>query len=193
MFEKNGWQNRNRIKNNQGWQWLTVPVQHKAEQLIKDTLLNTSEKWARKHWQALLTGYSKAANFKQSAEIIEELYRQDWASLEAVNMAFIRTINGFLEIDTPIIDSSDLKSEGKASSLLINICKELNCDHYLAGPGGKDYMDLELFEKEGISIIWQGFHSIEYPQTYPQAGFVENLSMLDAVFNLGKDARRIIE
>jgi hypothetical protein len=28
QFKKNEWQNRNRIKTAQGWQWLTVPVMY---------------------------------------------------------------------------------------------------------------------------------------------------------------------
>ena len=36
QFKKNEWQNRNRIKTPEGWQWLTVPVLHKFPQRIDE-------------------------------------------------------------------------------------------------------------------------------------------------------------
>ena len=36
QFKKNEWQNRNRIKTPQGWQWLTVPVIHRFPQRIDE-------------------------------------------------------------------------------------------------------------------------------------------------------------
>ena len=36
QYKKNEWQNRNRIKNAQGWQWLTVPVLYKYPQMINE-------------------------------------------------------------------------------------------------------------------------------------------------------------
>ena len=40
QYKKNEFQNRNRIKNNQGWQWLTVPVGYRFPQKIDEVLIN---------------------------------------------------------------------------------------------------------------------------------------------------------
>jgi len=191
-FEKNGWQNRNRIKTAQGWQWLTIPIVQKSEQLIKDTLIDNKDKWSRKHWQALVTNYSKAPFFREFAGRFEELYLREWTHLEKVNREFVRVMAEVLEISRPIIDGSEINAAGSASVLLIDICKKLGCERYLAGPGGAEYMDTELFAREEIEIIWQDYHCQEYSQLYPKGGFVENLSVIDMIFNLGKGARKAL-
>ena len=53
QFEKNGWQNRNKIKTAQGWQWLTVPVMHKFGQRLGQVKLDQRSDWRKKHWMAL--------------------------------------------------------------------------------------------------------------------------------------------
>ena len=45
QFKKNEWQNRNRIKTSQGWQWLTVPVCHHHDQQIRQVEFNTKVNW----------------------------------------------------------------------------------------------------------------------------------------------------
>ena len=40
QYKKNDWQNRNRIKTAQGWQWLTVPVHYRYPQKISDQKLS---------------------------------------------------------------------------------------------------------------------------------------------------------
>jgi hypothetical protein len=37
QYKKNEWQNRNRIKTAQDWQWLTVPVRYRFPEKIKTT------------------------------------------------------------------------------------------------------------------------------------------------------------
>ena len=41
QFKKNEWQNRNKIKTAQGWQWLTVPVMYKYPQQINEVAAQT--------------------------------------------------------------------------------------------------------------------------------------------------------
>ena len=67
QFQKNGLQNRNKIRTQQGWQWLTVPVAHHFGQLILDVQLDAGGTWPLKHWNALATNYSRAPFFKQYA------------------------------------------------------------------------------------------------------------------------------
>ena len=57
-----------------------------------------------------------------------------------------------LKIETPLILSSDLKCPGHRSEKLVNICKNLGATTYLSGPSGKNYLDADLFESNGIKI-----------------------------------------
>ena len=62
-FQKNGIQNRNKIKTAQGEQWLTVPVKQHLGQKIYDTAIDDSKNWKKKHWQTIKQCYSKAPLF----------------------------------------------------------------------------------------------------------------------------------
>ena len=46
QYEKNGWQNRNRIKTREGPRWLTVPVRAKLGTPIRDVLVDSSQSWS---------------------------------------------------------------------------------------------------------------------------------------------------
>ena len=53
QYKKNEFQNRNRIKTAQGWQWLTVPVRYRFPQRIDEVTVNDNVNWRHKHRQAL--------------------------------------------------------------------------------------------------------------------------------------------
>ena len=48
QYEKNGWQNRNRIKTPEGPRWLTVPVKARLGTAIHDVTVDTSQPSPRK-------------------------------------------------------------------------------------------------------------------------------------------------
>ena len=45
QYKKNEWQNRNRIKTAQGWQWLTVPVRYRFPEKINEVAINNTTGW----------------------------------------------------------------------------------------------------------------------------------------------------
>ena len=51
-----------------------------------------------------------------------------------------------LGIDTPYIFSSELNINSTSTKRLVDICKHLNANEYISGLGGKNYLQLELFE-----------------------------------------------
>ena len=196
QFKKNEWQNRNRIKTANGWQWLTVPVIHKFGQTIKDVKINTTTHWRNKHLQALKTNYAKALYFDQLMPEIESLYRNDWQDLSSFNIAGIRWLNQKLGIDTPIEIAStmdDLENSPDISSedRLIIITKLLHADSYLSGAGGRDYLQQELFPKNGLNLIFQEYTHPVYNQMF--GDFISHLSVLDLLFNEGPKSLQIIE
>jgi hypothetical protein len=48
QLKKNEWQNRNRIKTAQGWQWLTVPVRYHFPEKINEVVINNTTGWQKK-------------------------------------------------------------------------------------------------------------------------------------------------
>ncbi len=188
QFQKNGLQNRNKIKTRDGWQWLTVPVAHQHDTKISEVKISDPAKWGKKHWGSLQANYGKAPHFGLCADALKPIYAAEWTLLCPLVLELIRVTRDLLRISTPTVLASTLPSEGDASSRLISLCKAVGADTYLSGPGGRNYMDLAEFERANIRVLWQDFVHPEYPQVFPEGGFQPNLSVVDALFCAGRAA-----
>lgn len=190
QFQKNGVQNRNKIKTAQGWQWLTVPVQHRFGQLINEVRIDGRAPWPRKHMHTLRANYSRTPYFNCYIPKLEELLTAEYDNLSQLNMALTQWVMSVLEIKTPILLASALNVCGEQTDRLVSICQAVRADCYLSGPGGRQYMELELFAAAGIQVQWQLFEAPVYQQCFPQTDFIPNLSVLDALFNCGPETTR---
>jgi hypothetical protein len=190
QFQKNGLQNRNKIKTAQGWQWLTVPVLHNFGQTIRQVQINPDIPWARKHWNALVTSYKQTPYFQTLAPGLQMSYELSGTLLCEVNMQTTAWAMAALGIETPVRRASELDVPGAQTELLVNLCRACGATTYLSGPGGRRYMDLNLFERAGINVEFQEFVSPTYPQVFPGLGFIPDLSVVDALFSCGSAAVR---
>ena len=184
QYKKNDWQNRNRIKTSQGWQWLTVPVRFQFPEKICEVKINSTLNWRKKHLQALVTNYRRAPFFDQFIGVFEQIYATDWEFLAGLNIHTIERLKTALGIDQkPAIKSSQLELREDPTDRLIDICKAVRADTYLSGRDGIQYMDLERFKENGITVIMQDFKHPVYPQNF--GGFESNMSVVDLLFNCG--------
>jgi len=186
QFERQGFQNRNRIKTQSGVKWLTVPIKHVGRDLLisEIEIANQAEpRWAEKHWQTLKHNYSKAPHWDEFSGFFEEAYSQKWTMLIDLNLHLIKGFMKFFNIKTPLVMASSLKASGKGSEQIIAQCKELGADTHLSGAGGHNYLDLKRFEEEGIKVIFQDFWYPVYPQLHGE--FVPHLSAIDYLFCAG--------
>jgi glutaredoxin-related protein len=188
QYTKNDWRNRNKIKTPNGVQWLTIPIQYKFGQKINDTYISQSN-WSNKHWKTICQNYSKAPFFSLYKDAFESLYSNiDLLNISDINVKFITEINRLLGIDTKIIRSKDLIFEGDKNERLVQIIKQLNCDHYISGPAAKDYMDLKMFNDNVINVEYLAYSN--YPEYHQLFGdFEHGVSILDLLFNKGDDAK----
>ncbi len=186
QYQVGGLQNRNKIKSQNGWQWFTLPMNGNPDMRIQDVRIDPRSQWRKKHWNTLQANYARAAHFKAVAETLKPLYLDgDDHQLSSVNQTFSDWAMQQLGISTPTLRSSDLQVDGNSTEMLLSICQKLGATHYLSGPGGRLYMDLELFARNGIEIIWQQYTPLVYEQVMAASGFVENLSVVDMIFSLG--------
>ena len=191
QYKKNEWQNRNRIKTAQNWQWVTVPVRYHFPEKINEVRINQAVDWRKKHLQALITNYSRAPYFKEYIPIFEDTFSREWEFISDLNIHLIESLKGLLDMgEIPSVLSSDFKLGEEPTDRLIDICKALGADTYLAGKGGADYMDLERFEKNKLKVIIQEFEHPVYPQLFD--GFQSHLSVVDLLFNCGPESMMII-
>ncbi|MBI4921076.1 MAG: WbqC family protein [Devosia nanyangense] len=190
QFTRRDWRNRNRIKTPQGLHWLTMPVLVKGRyfQTIRETEVQPGD-WAEVHWKSLRANYAKAAHFAGAAPMIEGLYQEQFTTLSALNRRFMEAICFYLGITTKLSASWDYElGEGK-SERLADLCRQAGADVYISGPTARDYLDESVFADAGIGVEW--FDYAGYPE-YPQlwGPFEHGVSILDLIFNCGRDARR---
>ena len=191
QYKKNEWQNRNRIKTVDGWQWLTVPVSYRFPQKINDVMVNNLVNWKKKHRQALQTNYRRAPFFEEYFPIFEELYARDWELISDLNIYLIEKLRVVLNLHhKPAVVASNLDLRDDPSDRLIDICRFFGADTYLSGQDGANYMDLDRFKQCGIRVMFQDFQHPEYPQLFK--GFQSHLSIIDLLFNCGPESVDII-
>jgi hypothetical protein len=194
QYTKNGWQNRNKIKGAQGWMYLTVPVREAFGKSILDVRINNQERWRQKHWMALRTNYARAPHFARYAEVLEDLYGREWDRLCDLNVALLERLLSLLGIGTRLVRSSALDVPGRGSERVADICARLGATAYLTGDyAATNHLDAAALRARGIEVRPQGWRCVEYPQQYPQAGFVPHLSIVDLLFNQGNDSRAVLE
>ena len=186
------WISRNRLKNDQGTLWLTVPVWKKGLglQSINDVRICHAFRWISKHLASLKCAYARAPYLADHLPFVEATYRARFESLIDLNMAFIRYLFRQLNIDSEIKLQSELGIQSTGHQLLVDICRQLGASVYLAQPQARKYLDGELFEKEGLQIRFLKPPAWVYPQLW--GPFIANLSVFDMLFNCGPKAQKII-
>jgi hypothetical protein len=191
QYKKNEFQNRNKIKINNGVQWLTVPVRYKFPQKINEVTINNNFPWQRKHVQALRTNYSKAPYFEHYFSFFADIVQQDWKKLANLNCYIVKQICQLLHFNTDFYNASEFGiTEDDPNKRLIEICKHLKANTYLSGKGGINYLDIDLFTNADITVKFQDFKHPVYDQPY--GAFVENLSIIDLIFNCGEKSPDLI-
>ncbi len=191
QYKKNEWQNRNRIKTAQDWQWLTVPVRYRFPEKINEVQINNTTQWSKKHLQALKTNYSRAPYFKAYISIFEDIFSKEWELISELNIHLIERLKDALQMqEKTTIISSELTLREEPTDRLIDICKALGADTYLAGQGGAGYMDVVRFEKNGLKVIMQEFKHPAYSQLF--GDFQSHLSIVDLLFNCGPESMNVI-
>jgi hypothetical protein len=190
------WHNRNKIRtanNSNGWIWLTVPVRNKPNDSICEVAIDNSKNWQLTHWRSMILNYCKTPFFKHYESFFEGIYSKKWEKLSDLNEAIIMYILKELDIniDIEIIHkSAHLSIEGKKTDFIIDLCKELDADTYLAGMGGRQYLEEQQFREENLTLLYQDFHHpIYYQRAEP---FIPNISVVDLMFNLGNEKSRQI-
>ncbi len=191
QFQKNGVQNRNQIKTSQGAAWLTVPVRHRFGQLINETEV-ADEKTLAKHLRSIEVNYRRSRYFAEVFDLFQRVLDQPCALLVQVNNNCVGAVLDYFGYGGKIREASSLGVEGKGSELILNICKAVGATTYLSGPGGRNYLHLDEFQAQGILVVFQEYHPVEYQQLFPERGFIKDLSVIDLLFNLGPESLEFV-
>ena len=143
QFTKNDWRNRNRISTASGIQWLTIPTTGSITQSI-DEVQTAGSQWQRKHYNTLVTNYSKAPFFSQYKDFLEDFYlEKTWSNLSQLNQYLITHIaHDFLGIKTTFSNSRDYESSGSGHEKLLSLLISAGAEYYIGSlPGGSTPQD----------------------------------------------------
>lgn len=181
------------VRTHSGQKYLRVPLRkHHPSTCIKD-VYPADEDWVPSHL-GMLRFYHKSPFFKQYFPWVEDLllrinHSEDLAS---INSFLIIEICQLLKIETPILRSSLMHPQEKSAALMIELSKKAEATIYFSGTRAKNYQDSALFQEHGLDLVYQRFFEYMESQPYPQAQgeFMNGLTILDTIFNLGVEGTR---
>ena len=187
-YRKNYFQNRNRIIGSNGIQYIGIPVINTGhiEGTIATTKIATqmNSKWKNKYLNTIKMSYSKSPFYTEVFPLLENAISLDTEYLADINIAIFTMFAERMGFCPQYIRSSDLDVKGSKSDLILDICKNLRADTYIAGPSGRDYLNMQSFSDEGIRVVFNDYNHPVYPQRRTNE-FVPYLSALDLFMNCG--------
>ena len=194
QFEKNYFQNRNKIIGSNGVQWLAIPVQMKGHMsnTISTTKIAGDERWKKKYLNTIQMSYSKHPFFKEVFPVVEKAINIETTLIADINISIFMAFADKMDMHPEFVRSSNLNIQGLKSDLILDICKATNASMYIAGPSGRDYLDMESFKEAGIEVKFNDYNHPKYPQRKTK-DFVPYLSSLDLFMNCGfEEGREVI-
>jgi len=189
QFDRRSWQQRNYIKIKDEKRLLTVPVYSKGKfyQKINDVIINKENNYLNNHIKTIEHSYGKSKYFNLYSKDIFDIYKTNNDKLYDLNINLIKYFCKILEINAKFHLSSSYMKKDKNQDLILELCKQHKAQQYISTLGSKEYLkNIAEFEKNRIKVNFFEFRNFEYKQQGKK--FIEKLSFLDLIFNLGADS-----
>jgi len=189
QYERNYFQNRNRVYTSSGVQYITVPVNDPSRKIREVLIAPEFERSVkRKNIVTVEQAYSKSPFWKVYGNAFLDLYSLEVRSLASFNELLLKWVLECLHIDVDIVRASTLGVKGAKTDLLLDICHKVGADKYVSGKSGLDYLEKGKFD---IPVEFQQFVHPCYTQ-WGKSHFEPYMSVIDALFNVGSDIIQII-
>src|SRR2546428_179844 len=144
QYEKNGWQNRNRIKTRNGPRWLTAPVHARLGTTIRDVMVDTTQPWRARHFRAIDDAYAKAPSWPCHRDALQSFYGREWERLAPLAVESAQWLARALGVSTPTRLASDLAlpegARADATARLVGGCQGVGAATHPAGGGGAPHL-----------------------------------------------------
>lgn len=160
-FNKQTYRNRTCIFGANGKLSLMIPINHKSQKQMNQILVSDAEKWRIQHWKSIKTAYQGSPYFEFYEDQFRKIFESEEKSLFRFNLFALEILLKILKSEIKI----ELSSE------------------YQPSFQGLDFRDQFSPKKEEPEIYK------EYYQTFSdKLGFIQNLSILDLICNLGPES-----
>lgn len=191
QFPKQGgnWINRCKINAGGDPRWMTIPVLRPSGfQMIADVVAADTG-WPEAHMRLVDLHYRGAPEYSEQREMLMSVLGETTASLLEFNVSALTKILDILHPGekNKIVRASALGTTSTGTQRLVELVRRAGGSVYLSGDGSDGYLDPLEFERQGVTLTYQGF--VEAPR--PQLGateFIPGLSVVDALMMIGAPA-----
>ena len=193
QFSKGSFTNRVQIKTNNGFKWMTIPLEKvKLSQKIEEVKISKMDIWKKKHLNLLEHNFNNTPFKQEALQLVYEVYSKDYFSISDLSRASMKKLIEYFELDKNLIsyDMRSLNIFGSSSERVLNTVLKLKGKTYITGHGAKNYLDHKIFEKKNIEVKYMQYQKLPYPQKYGE--FNPYISSLDLVANCGKEGKKFI-
>jgi hypothetical protein len=172
-----------------GEQWLTVPISKSGSPTINQVRIADGG-WAAKHLLTLRHVYARSAHAEEVFDLVDPVYEQAGDSLAQFNMALVERVSRYLGWTGAFHRSSEHRADLKADQRIADLVSVVGGDVYVSGAGGENYQTASAYAERGVKLEVRTYPPREYARSsWP---FVPGLSVLDALFHLGRDSRAVM-
>lgn len=183
QYSRQSFQNRARVRNPQGWQWISVPLKGGQHGMPIHKVRLRALPWRAQHWKALVFNYRSAPFFNYYEASLREIFSRDFRCLGALTCATVVCLHEFLDFDTTLVKATELE---RAPNSLMQILSAVG-EQALLSPREAAEHDAQTVDQVHVFNY--------YPPVYHQnfEGFEPDQSVLDLLFMYGPEAGAILQ
>lgn len=183
---------RNKIKQPSGETWITLPVSNKSNLVPWHDAIISDTDWKIKHIQQIDNAYHKTPYYTDIMPLITSCYDFQTSSVLEFNLNFISTVLTYFDWHGTVIRSSTLELNTSGLDKIIDILQYVTATEYITGEGAGSarYINADVFENINIKLTYQNFKHPIYTQQH--GNFIENMSIIDLLFNEGHNSKEFI-
>ncbi len=193
QFSKGSFTNRVQIKTVRGSQWLTVPLSKCRLGLrINEVRIDNDRPWRADHLKALRDSYADAPFAEQMMALVGGVYDRTYDTIAAMSQASLAAVCDYFDLTRGrrFVHIDELGVPGSSSRRVLDVVHAVGGTEYITGHGALNYLDHELFEREGVSVSYMDYQKLPYDQLH--GAFTPFVSILDLIANKGKAGRSLI-
>ena len=170
--------------------FLTVPIRrHSDFSNISDLTIDHTQPWIQKQINRIRAVYSTAPYFHENFDFLRDLVQSCSRvnNLDRMNESIIKGICAHLSINAEFRCSSEAPFNSKGSEYNALLTKYYGGDIYFSGGGSSEYQNKDDFVRENIELVIQEWSSFILREQYKQhqGDFINGLSVVDSLFNIG--------
>ncbi|TWP23268.1 hypothetical protein ETU10_07910 [Apibacter muscae] len=165
-FPKQTYRNRCIIQGANGKLPLIIPIEHSGARIIKDIKISYSSAWQKIHWKSLQSSYQSSPYFEYYEDSLSKIFEKKETFLFDLNLSTLEWACKILDLDNNFIYTQEYIQKSEIMDFRISFNAKKN-DEY------KNPYYIQVFSD--------------------RFEFMNNLSILDLVFNVGPKSANYIK